>query len=72
MWRYYAENGTALFLQFMHDELGTARYERAEYGISGRPVGSVAQELGGRDIFKVMADRAWQRNSPEEYAKFHV
>jgi hypothetical protein len=71
LWMYYAENGTALFLQFMRDELGVAKYERQDFGISGKPVQSIAQELGGRDIFKVMADRAWQSRSPSAYAKDH-
>lgn len=71
LWMYYAADGTALFVQFIHDELAQAKYERRDYGVSGKPVQSVAQELGGRDIFKVMADKAWQRNSPSEYAKYH-
>jgi hypothetical protein len=71
LWMYYAENGTALFVRFIHDELTDAKYQRPDYGVSGRPVQSVAQDLGGRDVFKIMADRAWQRNSPAEYQKFH-
>jgi hypothetical protein len=71
MWMYYAEDGTALLLRFMYEELGEARYERQDFGVAGKPVQSVAQELGGRDIFKIMADRAWQRNSPAAYAKYH-
>jgi hypothetical protein len=70
-WMYYAADGTSLLIQFSHDELALAKYDRQDYGISGKPVASIAQELGGRDIAKVMADRAWQRNSPSEYAKFH-
>jgi hypothetical protein len=70
-WMYYAADGTALLLQFGHDELALARYERPDYGLSGKPVQSVERDLDGRDAYKVMADRAWQRNSPSEYAKFH-
>ena len=71
LWNYYAENGTALFLQFGNDELFQARYERQDFGLAGRPVQSVARDLAGRDIFKLMADRAWQRSNPAAYAKFH-
>lgn len=69
-WWYYAANGTALFVRFLGDkanELGEARYERPEYGVSGRPVASIEKELAGRSIHKIMADRAWQRSSPESY-----
>jgi len=71
LWRYYAENGTALFVRFVKDELIEARYERPEYGVSGKQVQSIARELNGRDIFKILADRAWQQRSPTEYAKFN-
>lgn len=70
-WMYYAENGTALYVQFIRDELTEARYERPEYGVKGKQVQSIARELDGRDIFKILADRAWQQHSPTEYAKFH-
>lgn len=70
-WMYYAGNGTALRIRFIHDELTDAKYERHDYGVSGRPVQSVAQELGGRSVFKILADRAWQKQSPREYAKHH-
>ena len=71
LWMYYAANGTALFVRFIGDELADARYERSDFGIAGKPVQSVAQDLGGRDVFKVMADRTWQRSSPAAYAKYH-
>lgn len=68
-WMYYAADGTAVSLHFIHDELAVAKYERADYGVAGKPVQSVAQELGGRDVFKVMADRAWQRGSQADGAE---
>jgi len=71
LWMYYAENGTALFIRFIKDELTEARYERPDYGVSGKQVQSIARELDGRDIFKILADRSWQQSSPEAYAKFH-
>jgi hypothetical protein len=70
IWRYYAEDGTAVLLRFFSDQLGQAKYERAGYGAAGRPVQSVAAELNGRDIFAILADQNWQRNSPAAYAKF--
>jgi hypothetical protein len=63
MWYYYAENGTALFVRFIRNQLADARYERADFGVHGKPVETVAQELGGRNIFKIMADQAAEQNS---------
>jgi hypothetical protein len=62
-WRYYAENGTAVFLRFFNGELGEARYERSDFGVHGRPVMSIEEELGGRSIFSIMAQRAGQKSS---------
>ncbi len=62
-WRYYAENGTALFLRFFSGELGEARYERPDYGVHGRPVKSIEEEMDGRSIFSIMAHRAGQKSS---------
>lgn len=69
IWTYYAENGTELSLRFFNDELGEATYQRPEYGVSGRPVQSIAEELGGRSIFAINAERASQRISSERYAR---
>jgi hypothetical protein len=63
MWYYYAENGTALFVRFIRNQLADARYERADFGVHGKPVQTVAQELGGRNIFKIMADQAAEENA---------
>jgi len=70
LWHYYAADGTALFVRFIRDQLTDARYEHSGWGVSGRPVRSVEKDLGGRDVFKIMADRAWQERSPAEYAKY--
>jgi hypothetical protein len=58
MWHYYAEDGTAVLLQFIRNQLAIAKYERKDLGVSGKPVQSVERELAGRNIFKVMADQA--------------
>ncbi|HLK65153.1 MAG TPA: hypothetical protein VKU19_17040 [Bryobacteraceae bacterium] len=70
LWHYYAEDGTAVLLKFVSDELLEARYERTDYGVKGRPVQAVLRDLDGREPYAVAADRAWQRRSPEAYAKF--
>jgi hypothetical protein len=70
IWLYYAEDGTELFVRFFGDELGEASYHRSDYGVAGRPVQSIAKELNGRNIYAISADRAWQRSSPESYAKY--
>jgi hypothetical protein len=72
IWEYYAEDGTELFVRFFGEQLGEAIYRRSDYGLAGRPVQSIAQELNGRSIYAIMADRAWQRSSPESYAKHHA
>ena len=41
------------------DGLGEAKYEYLNE--KSRPVASVASDLGGRDIYRVMADRAWKK-----------
>jgi hypothetical protein len=61
MWQYYAENGVELSLQFIRDELAIAKYNRSDFGVSGRPVQSVEQDLGGQSVFKLMADKAGQQ-----------
>jgi hypothetical protein len=64
-WFYYAANGTKLTVRFMSDALGEASY--ADLNQKSRPVASVQADLGGRDIYKLLADRAWKRNQ-EEFA----
>lgn len=60
-WSYYAANGTKLSVRFMGDAgLGEAKYEYLHE--KSRPVASVESDLGGRDIYKVLADRAWKNN----------
>lgn len=59
-WWYYAADGTKLSVRFAgEDGLGEAKYEYLH--AKSQPVGSVAADLGGRDIYKVMADRASKR-----------
>jgi hypothetical protein len=60
-WFYYAANGTKLSVRFMGNAgLGEANYN----DIAGKswPVASVKSDLGGRDIYKVLSDRAWKEN----------
>jgi len=60
-WWYYAANGTKLSVRFMgEDGLGEAKYEYLT--APSQPVASIESELGGRDIYKIMADRAWKKN----------
>lgn len=67
-WFYYAADGTKLSVRFMgEDGLGEAKYEYL-HGKS-LSVASVAGDLGGRDIYKVMADRVWKRNQEQQAAK---
>jgi len=72
MWHYYAQDGTALFVRFIRDQLTDARYERADYGIHGRPVQTVEQELGERDVFKLMADQAAAENARAHAGKYRA
>jgi hypothetical protein len=60
-WFYYAADGTKLSVRFMgEDGLGEATYN--ELGGKPSPVASVAADLGGRDIYKVMSERATERS----------
>jgi hypothetical protein len=60
-WCYYAGDGTKLSVRFMGDDgLGEAKYEYLLR--TSRPVASVAADLGGRDIYKAMSERATQRD----------
>ena len=75
IWTYYAAEGTALHLRFFdQDGLGEASYRRSEYGVSGKPVASIQQELNGRSIFSILAERAGQRSpreGPRRFASSH-
>ena len=66
-WWYYAANGNKLTVRFMGDELGEASYSDA--GGKSRPVTSVANDLGGRDLYKVFADRAAKKYQAEYASK---
>jgi len=57
-WYYYGLDGTALRVRFMSGVLGEADYDR---GAKTWPVDSVKQELGGRSIYEVMAERATKK-----------
>jgi hypothetical protein len=60
MWFYYAANGTKLTVRFMGDSgLGEAKYDT----IGGKtwPVASIEQELAGRSIYALLAERASNR-----------
>jgi len=57
-WYHYGVDGTALRVRFMSGVLGEADYDR---GAKTWPVDSVKQELGGRSIYEVMAERATKK-----------
>ena len=58
-WYYYALNGTKLQLRFMGDGLGEAKY--IDIGEQSRSVASVESELNGRNIYKVLQERATRK-----------
>src|SRR5579871_1288152 len=59
-WFYYAANGTKLSVRFMGEGvLGEASYSNV--GEKSWPVASVEQELAGRDIYKLLQERATER-----------
>jgi len=58
-WYYYGVDGTALRVRFMSGELGEADFDRRA---KTWPVDSVREELGGRSIYEVMAERATKKN----------
>ncbi len=67
-WWYYAADGTKLSVRFMGENgLAEAKYEFL-HGKS-QSVASVAGDLGGRDLYKLMADRAWKRTQEQQAAK---
>jgi len=60
-WFYYAEDGTKLEVWFVEDGvLGEAKY--FAIGEKSWPVASVERDLGGQDLFKLLAQRAGQRS----------
>ncbi len=60
-WYYYASNGTKLDIRFMGDGLGEAEYQP----VNGKrySVATIEQELGGRSIYTVLAERATRRSN---------
>ena len=60
-WYYYASNGVKLQVRFMDDGvLGEARYYAV--GEKSWPVASIERELNGRDIYKLLQERATRRS----------
>jgi hypothetical protein len=59
-WYYYAADGMKLMVRFRQGVVGEAEYEP----LKGKQysVASLATELNGRSIYKVMAERAGQRS----------
>jgi hypothetical protein len=56
-WFYYAANGTELSVRFMGDAgLGEAKY--VDLAEKSRPVASIESQLSGRDIYKLLQERA--------------
>jgi hypothetical protein len=61
-WFYYAANGTELSVRFMGDGvLGEATYK--VIGEKNRSVPAIEEELAGRSIYTLMAERATERLS---------
>ena len=59
-WHYYASNGMRLTVRFMSEgELGEATYE--PLGEKSYSVSSIEQELGGKTIYQLSAERATKR-----------
>jgi hypothetical protein len=59
-WYYYASNGTKLEIRFMDGVLGEAKY--SAIGEKSWPVASIERELAGRDIYKLLQERAVQKS----------
>jgi outer membrane protein assembly factor BamE (lipoprotein component of BamABCDE complex) len=60
-WYYYASNGIKLTVRFMDDGvLGEAKYYAV--GEKSWPVASIERELNGRDIYKLLQERATKRS----------
>jgi hypothetical protein len=58
-WYYYASNGTKVEIRFMDGVLGEAKYTAV--GEKSWPVASIDRELAGRDIYKLLQERAVQK-----------
>ncbi len=59
-WCYYALDGKKLEIRFMDGVLGEANY-RSIGGETKTPLESVASDLGGRSIYKLLSERASDR-----------
>ena len=59
-WYYYASNGTKLEVRFMDGVLGEAKYTAV--GEKSWPVASIEREMAGRDIYKLMQERAVKKS----------
>lgn len=59
-WYYYASNGTKLEVRFMDGVLGEAKYTAV--GEKSWPVASIERELAGRDIYKLLQERAMRKS----------
>ncbi|MDP8982733.1 MAG: hypothetical protein M3O35_19320 [Acidobacteriota bacterium] len=59
-WYYYASNGTKVEVRFMDGGLGEAKYTAV--GEKSWPVASIDRELAGRDIYKLLQERAVQKS----------
>lgn len=59
-WYYYAANGIKLDIRFMDGELGEASYHAI--GEKTWLVASIEREMNGRDIYKLMQERAGKRS----------
>ena len=60
VWLYYAADGTKLTVRFSRDDV-LMDANHSNIGQKERRVASITNELGGRDIFKIMSERASQR-----------
>lgn len=61
-WFYYAANGVKVSVRFMGEGvLGEANYEVV--GQKSSPVASVERDLGGRNIYKLLQERATQTHA---------
>jgi len=59
-WYYYASNGTKLEVRFMDGVLGEAKYTAV--GEKNWPVASIEREMAGRDIYKLLQERAMKKS----------
>jgi hypothetical protein len=59
-WYYYASNGTKVEVRFMDGVLGEAKYTAV--GEKSWPVASIEREMAGRDIYKLLQERAMKKS----------